>query len=38
MAKAEFNEKILLNRKLKFKRKELLKCYIWSVGRLAQSV
>jgi hypothetical protein len=31
MARAEFNKKILFNRKLKFKRKKLVKCYIWSI-------
>jgi len=34
MAKAEFNKKVLFNRKLKFKGKKLVKCYIWSVRRL----
>ena len=32
MAKAEFNEKVLFNRKLKFKQKKLVKCYIWSTA------
>jgi hypothetical protein len=32
MAKAEFNKQVLSNRKLKFKRKKLVKCYIWSIN------
>jgi hypothetical protein len=31
MAKAEFNSKVLFNREPKFKRKESVKCYIWSI-------